>query len=148
MAVHSRREVHGNNAVANMMLNRIKIVLATFLLLASAIGIAGGTESPVVHVVLVWLKDPGNAAHRARIVEATRAFAGLPGVEEIRVGEPVPSARASVDDSFDIGLYMVFSSREALEAYLDHPDHRAAQREILRPLATKAIVYDFRDDGG
>ena len=66
--------------------------------LASAIGIAGGTESPVVHVVLVWLKDPGNAAHRARIVEATRAFAGLPGVEEIRVGEPVPSARASVDD--------------------------------------------------
>ena len=105
--------------------------------------VAGGMDSRVVHVVLVWLKEPGNATHRARVVEATRSFSTIPGVEEIRVGEPVPSGRPTVDDSFDIGLYMIFASKEALDAYLVHPEHQAAQREILRPLVRRVIVYDF-----
>jgi len=95
----------------------------------------------------VWLKEPGNVEHRAKIVEATRAFSTIPGIEEIRVGEPMLSDRLSADDSFDVGLYMVFSSKEALEAYLAHPEHMAAQRAILRPLARKAISYDFWDNG-
>ena len=108
--------------------------------------VAGGMDSRVVHVVLVWLKEPGNATHRARVVEATRSFSTIPGVEEIRVGEPVPSGRPTVDDSFDIGLYMIFASKKALDAYLVHPEHQAAQREILRPLVRRVIVYDFWDE--
>jgi len=109
--------------------------------------LASDAEPRLVHVVLVWLNEPGNKDHRAQIITATRGFSSIPGVEEVSVGEPVPSQRSVVDDSFDIGLYITFSSKEALEAYLVHPRHKTVQRSILHPLAKKAVIYDFWDDG-
>ena len=124
------------------------IFLALALLLPPAAQCASAdTGMRIVHVVLIWLKEPGNAAQRARIIEATRAFASIPGVKEIRVGEPLPSQRATVDDSFDVGLYMIFSSQAALAGYLTNPEHRAAQESVLRPLVKRVVIYDFRDDG-
>ena len=122
------------------------LVLA-LLLWPTGPSVASGTDSRIVHVVLVWLKEPGNAAHRARVIETTRGFSTIPGVDEIRVGESAPSQRPSVDDSFDIGLYITFYSTEDLQAYLSHPEHKAAQKTILRPLVKKVVIYDFRDDG-
>jgi hypothetical protein len=110
-------------------------------------GAARSGGGQIVHVVLVWLKEPGNADHRARIIEATRRFAAIPGVDEIMVGQPIPGERPTVDDSFDVGLTMIFSSKQALESYLMHPDHRAAQQAIMRPLVNKVVVYDFEDVG-
>lgn len=130
------------------MLSRLTIVVLSTLLLASVAPVhADEGKSRLVHVVLVWLKEPGNPDHRARIVEATRSFMAIPGVEEIAVGEPVSSERPMVDDSFDVGLYMVFTSREALEAYQAHPMHEEALGTILRPLASRTVVYDFEDRG-
>jgi hypothetical protein len=108
---------------------------------------ADSTGTRIVHVVLVWLKEPGNLEHRASVIDATRGFADIPGVTEVRVGEPVPSERSTVDGSYDVGLYMIFRSRAALDTYLDHPTHKEAQRAVLRPLVRKVIVYDFEDDG-
>ena len=127
--------------------------ILTLLLVALVSGpscssLVDGKQERVVHVVLVWLKDSGNAEHRARIIEATRGFSTIPGVEEIRVGGPIPNERPSADDSFDVGLYMVFSSRAALESYLVDPTHADAQKSILRPLVKRVVVYDFDDDGG
>jgi hypothetical protein len=103
--------------------------------------------SRVVHVVLVWLKEPGNPDHRQQIIETTRGFSKIPGVDEVRVGEPIPGRRATVDDSFDVGLYMTFPSSQALQSYLSHPEHEAAQRAILKPVVKKVVVYDFEDGG-
>ncbi len=127
--------------------------IATVLLLGILSGptctnYADDARVRVVHVVLVWLKEAGNPDHRARIIEATRSFSAIPGVEEIKVGEPIPNARPSADDSFDVGLYMVFSSRGALESYLTDPAHQKAQQSILRPLVKRVLVYDFIDDSG
>jgi len=126
--------------------------LAVVLLSVFSSGLTGQVfadsgGSRIVHVVLVWLKEPGNPEHRAQVINATRRFAELPGVAEIRVGEPVPSQRSTVDGSYDVGLYMIFPSNDALEIYLAHPAHKDAQRTILRPLVSKIIVYDFEDDG-
>jgi hypothetical protein len=52
-----------------------------------------------------------------------------------------------VDSSYDVGLYMIFPSREALDVYLAHPAQKDAQRSVLRPLVRKVIVYDFEVDG-
>lgn len=112
----------------------------------AAVGSDPVADGPIVHVVLVWLKEPGNAEHRARIVEATRGFADIPGVDEIRVGTPIPSNRTTVDDSFDVGITMIFSSRQALDGYQAHPQHRAAQQTIMRALVRRVVVYDFEDD--
>ena len=106
-----------------------------------------GHDTTVVHVVMVWLKEPGNAEHRQRIVDAARGFEAIPGVIDVSVGEVVPSDRPIVDDSFDVGLYLTFSSVEAMQTYLADDRHQQALREIFRPLSERYIVYDFQDDG-
>ena len=139
-------------AVTNILVCRSKCILAVLVVALSFApahtATADEAESRVVHVVLVWLKEAGNPDHRARIIDATRNFSTITGVEEIRVGEPIPNPRPSADDSFDIGLYIVFSSKAALESYLNDPAHREAQQSILRPLVERVLVYDFVDDGG
>ena len=102
-------------------------------------------KSPVHHVVLCWLKDSGNAAQRQRIIEASRAFRRIPGVQTVHAGEPVISYRPIVDDSFDVAITLSFADAAALATYLDHPDHRRAADEVLRPLVERIVVYDFQD---
>ena len=104
-------------------------------------------DATVVHIVLVWLKEPGNPEHRQRIVAATREFEAIPGVIDVSVGEVAPSDRPIVDDSFDVGLYLTFSSVDAMNTYLADDRHQQALREIFRPLSERYIVYDFQDDG-
>jgi len=112
----------------------------------SALASEEPSDARAVHVVLIWLKEPGNQDHRHTVIEATRGFSHLPGIEQIRIGAPIPSDRATVDASFDVGLYMVFESTSALDAYLAHPEHKQAQKSILGSLVRKVLVYDFYDD--
>ncbi len=106
-----------------------------------------GHDTTVVHVVLVWLKEPGNLEHRQQIIDASREFETIPGVIDVRVGEVVTSDRPIVDDSFDVGLYLTFSSVEAMNTYLADDRHQQALREVFRPLSERYIVYDFQDAG-
>ncbi len=106
-----------------------------------------GHKATVVHVVLVWLKEPGNPEHRQRIIDASRTFETIPGVIDVSVGEVVLSDRPIVDDSFDVGLYLTFSSVEAMNTYLADDRHQQALRDVFRPLSERYIVYDFQDAG-
>ena len=100
---------------------------------------------PVVHVGMVWLKEPGNIEHRTQVIEATRTLTAIPGVLEVRVGQPIASDRAIVDDSFDVGLIILLESEAALAAYLPHPIHQQVVKEQLLPLVEKILIYDFDD---
>jgi hypothetical protein len=99
------------------------------------------------HVVLFWLKQPGNAEHRRQIIEASESFRKIPSVHAVRVGEPIPSDRGIVDDSYDVGLLVTVDDRQALQAYLDHPIHVAARDDLLPPLVERVVVYDFQQRG-
>lgn len=125
-------------------------MIALYLLLAAPLAVpaAGPGESETAHeginhVVLIWLKEPGNADHRARIIAGSHQLRTIPGVLEVRVGEVVPSDRAVVDDSFDVALIMTFPNSGALDAYVDHPRHQRLLRELFRPLVDRILVYDF-----
>ncbi|MHC5054080.1 MAG: Dabb family protein [Planctomycetota bacterium] len=122
------------------------------IVLASACACEKAGEKPsaethvpgrITHVVLCWLKEPGNAEHRKRIVEASRRFAAIPGVVGVRAGEVVPSEREIVDDSFDVAICVTFTSPKDLAGYIDHPDHKRAAKEVLFPLVEKVVVHDF-----
>ena len=64
------------------------------LLLVAAAGLtlwlecrAPGPVSPVhgrvSHVVICWLKDPGNEEARAELVQVSRGFADIPGYSDL-----------------------------------------------------------------
>ena len=102
-------------------------------------------ENVIHHVVLCWLKEPGNEVHRRQIVEATESFRKIPGVLAARSGQVIPSDRAIVDDSFDVGILILVPDDKRLTEYLQHPIHQKAKKEILLPLVEKIVVYDFQE---
>lgn len=128
----------------------LPLLLAVLLLAAGSAQAQDAESGPgasVLHVVFVWLKDPGNAAHRAEIIRASRSFADIAGVLEVRVGESVASDRPIVDDSFDVGIYLRFATVDDMRGYLADEGHQAALRDVLRPLAERYLVYDIADPG-
>jgi hypothetical protein len=98
----------------------------------------------VEHIVLAWLKNPGDKADRARLIAAAKDLKeGIPEVKALAVGQVLPSERPIVDDSFDVALVMRFDSPQAMHTYEKHPVHVKAVQDMLRPLTSKILVYDF-----
>ena len=97
------------------------------------------------HVVLCWLKEPGNARHRHQIIEVSKSFRKIPWVLEVRAGQVVSSDREIVDDSFDVAILVVVPDQKHLAEYLAHPVHQKAKSEILLPLVDRIVVYDFKE---
>lgn len=101
-------------------------------------------KGKVEHIVLVWLKRPGNAADRATLIATAKKFqAEIQHIRHLSVGPAVPSDRDIVDDSFDVGFIMRFDSKEAMTAYEKHPVHVNTVKQTLMPLAKKVLVYDI-----
>ena len=99
--------------------------------------------NPFRHVVIVWLKDPASAEARQKVIVASYGFTAIPGVLSVSAGPSVPSPRAVVDSSYDVGVVITVQDRAALAAYLEHPTHKHAVQEVLGPLARQIVVYDF-----
>ena len=102
-----------------------------------------GPDNTLQHVVIVWLKEPGNSAHRDRILAESDVLRTIPGVLSLDSGTVVPGERDIVDSSFDVALIVSFASRPAMETYLTHPVHVKLVNETLKPLVAKIRVYDF-----
>lgn len=125
-------------------MNLKPFALATFLTLGSCATIAPPAPTGSVdHVVLVWLKRPGNPDDRKALLAAGDELRSIPGIRFLDQGTALPSERPTVDDSFDIGYVMRFESPAALEAYAVHPVHQKKVTEVLRPLSRKILVYDI-----
>jgi hypothetical protein len=111
-------------------------------------GIGGARNSPrygVTHVVLCWLKTPGDEVQRKRLIEVSHSFSAIPGVSLIAAGTSLPSTRPVVDSTYDVGIVIMFEDEAALRAYDAHSLHRKAVEETLRPLTQKIQIYDFRN---
>lgn len=121
------------------------ISLIAILALASCATVRDAHTPQVHHVVLCWLKDSGNADQRRRIIEVSRSFKSIPGVLEARAGTVLASEREIVDDSFDVAITLSFADTENLKAYLAHPLHQQATKDVLLPLVKKIVVYDFQE---
>ena len=121
-------------------------LLLTGCLLMTSCGIFDkAPEERINHIVFCWLKEPGNKVQRAQLIETSLTFQDIPGVLEVRAGEAVKSDRSIVDSSYDVAIFLTFNNTEDLQTYLDHEDHGAAVKKILRPLTSRVLVYDFRE---
>ena len=76
----------------------------------------------ITHIVLVDLK---NASERAdMLADADEKLATIPGVVSYAAGSHFDTGRATVLDDYDAAIVLGFDDRDALERYVDHPDHR------------------------
>ena len=122
---------------------------------AAAVLLAGGCQTTphdrvgdgvaVEHVIICWLKEPGDTTARGRIIEASKRLAAIPGAVRVSTGPVLSgrSARPQEDRSFDVGVVMTFRDRAALRDYQLHPLHQQAVRDVLVPLVREFKAYDF-----
>ena len=105
------------------------------------------TAGKFYHVGLVWLKEPGNAEHRQKIIAAAHSFAReIPEVEFLSVGQTLPKRSKLVDASFDICFVMRLEDKAALDRYGRHPVHQKAAQEVFLPLSQKTLFYEFTSE--
>jgi len=123
---------------------KLLLTLATSAALVSCASIAlPAAHGTVDHVVLMWLKRPGNAADRQTLLAACTDLRVIPGIKFLDSGTALASDRPVVDDSFDVGLTVRFDSAKSLHAYETDPRHVKKVTEVLKPLTKKIVVYDI-----
>ena len=125
-------------------MKKLALLLALACLLTACSAVKNCEDQEKInHVVLIWLKDSGNAQHRQQVIEASRSLEKIPGVIHVSTGEAISSDRKIVDDSFDVGVHMLFTDEAAMNSYTAHPDHQAIVKNEVAPLAEKIVVFDF-----
>ena len=122
-----------------------KVLLVALLAFPGCASLGSRHDGALQHVVLIWLKDAGNAEQRAKITEVSRSFRDIPGVLDVQAGKAVASDRDIVDDSFDVGILVVVPDERRLAEYIAHPIHQRAKNDVLLPLVEKILVYDIRE---
>ncbi len=121
----------------------IKVAFFSMIFVSSMSAVAAKDNKKITHVVMVWLKQPGNEQQRRDFVKASRQLNDLPGIIHRHVGIVNPSGRNIADDSFDVAVTVTMKNKAALKAYLNHPKHKRILRQQLKPFIDKAIAYDF-----
>jgi len=97
------------------------------------------------HIVLWKLKDQAEGAGRAQNIQRMRAMLeALPGVISEIKGFEVGQNAPSDETSYDLALYSTFASRQALQAYIEHPEHQKVVSFVRAVTAQRALVdYEF-----
>ena len=98
----------------------------------------------LTHVIVIWLNEPGNKKAQDKFVEASKALNNLPGVIHRHVAVVEKSDRSVVNDTFDVLITVTFKDKAALQAYLDHPKHKAAVT-VFKTMANRVVIYNATD---
>jgi hypothetical protein len=101
-------------------------------------------KSVFVHQVYFWLKNPGNAADRAKLVEGLKTLTKIKHIKSWHLGIPAGTSRDVIDGSYDISWLNTLKDRAAQDAYQIDPIHLAFV-ENYKHLWTKVVVYDSID---
>lgn len=95
------------------------------------------------HVVIFWTK-PGVPNAAAELVDgANRYLKGLHGILHFHVGRMVPSSRSVVEQSYAVGLNVIFTDKAAQDAYQVHPQHIEFVEKVFKRVCDRVVVYDF-----
>lgn len=93
------------------------------------------------HIVLWRIAETENAAERAlAIKENLEALKGkIDEVVDIEVGINFNETEAASD----VALVSTFRTKEDLDIYQDHPEHKAVGANYVRPFVTERRVVDY-----
>jgi stress responsive alpha/beta barrel protein len=100
------------------------------------------SNTPLVHHVFFWLKNPGSTADRDKLVEGVRSLAGIETVKALHVGVLASTEKRDVvDTSWAVSELMFFNDEQGQAAYQEHPLHLEFIKNYGH-LWEKVIVYD------
>ena len=123
---------------------RVMLCGLLFVMLAGCTTIPVQPAGSLQHIVVVWLKEPGNATHRQVILDESEVLRQIPGVLSLSSGSVITSERTIVDSSFDVAMIVSFADQAAMDHYLTHPVHVTLVNQTLKPLVAKIRVFDFQ----
>ncbi len=121
------------------------LLIPTLLLTVSCQNLPRGNAKGerITHVVVCWLKNPGNAADREKLIAVSKSFKAIPGVINVTAGVSLPTGRPKMDSNFDMAAVLTFADVKSLRAYEKNPIHQKAVHETLKPLVKDYVIYDF-----
>lgn len=124
-------------------LNKLGIGVFVLLLLGCAHSSQQQAQQ-INHVVLIWLKpEYQTQASIEELKNKTLELKNIPGIKNLKVGTAIPSSRPIVDDSFDLGVLMTFTSEQSMQNYLTTPEHVKFVSDYVQGRIDKIKVYDF-----
>jgi len=93
----------------------------------------------IKHIVMWKLNDENKAENAQLIKEKLEALTGvIPGLLEVEVGIDFNKS----DAAFDVVLYSVLESKDALASYQIHPAHQAVV-PFVKAAACQRVVVDY-----
>ena len=95
------------------------------------------------HVVIFWTDRDNPAAADELLSGIQKYLLTIPGLIHISAGKMSPSARDVVDQSYQVALNTVFTTKQAHDEYQVHPSHLAFVENYVKPPVKKVVVYDF-----
>lgn len=96
------------------------------------------------HVVIFWTKAGLPQATDELLAGAEKYLKPIPGLLHFHVGRMVPSARPVVDQSYQVGLNVVFLDKQAQDEYQVHPLHLEFVEQVFKRVCERVVVYDFQ----
>jgi hypothetical protein len=97
-----------------------------------------------VHLVYFWLKAGTSDSARQQLLDDCQTLLPkIPGVRHLWAGRPAMTPRPVVDNSYDLGLCVIYDDQAGHDAYQDHSLHHEF---LARNKANfgRIQVYDFQ----
>jgi len=95
------------------------------------------------HVVIFWTDPEKPEAADAVIAGGNKFLKSIPGLTHFHIGKMVGSTRPVVDQTYQVALNTVFTSKQAQDDYQVHPQHLEFVAQCVKPFVKKVLVYDF-----
>ena len=109
---------------------------------ASAIPVSAAKKKQLVHHVFFWLKNPGSAEDRDRLVEGVKTLGKIETIRKLHVGMLASTEKRDVvDTSWQVSELMFFDDLQGQTTYQTHPIHLAFIEKYSH-LWSKVLVYD------
>lgn len=95
------------------------------------------------HVVIFWTDPAKPEAADAVVAGGEKLLKNIPGLTQFHIGKMVGSTRPVVDQTYQVALNTVFTSKQAQDEYQVHPQHLEFIAQCVKPFVKKVVVYDF-----
>jgi hypothetical protein len=97
-----------------------------------------------IHHVYFWLKNPGNAADRDKLVEGLTKLSKVKTIKNFHIGKPAGTSRDVIDSSYAVSWFTYFDNDADQASYQTDPIHLKFVEDYSH-LWQKVIVYDSID---